>query len=262
MLSATNRFLFSITLLCWCALGTAQVTTVSDAASQTDADPVAASGGSAVSNVSNDSVDADAPQETIDIPIEEIVVIGEMSTASMRAQIRRLDREIQEDLNRWIEDDFYRIECGIQRIRNRRVINFECRPGYVVMARQTAFREASAIDALNDLSVQLFDEPDALILTEDAQRFASASTPNNQLSGNQLNFDVAPLLTDLQQHDREFEELVFEIAKNDPELAEKLVRRYFLELNLEHRKKNWWKNLFGQEVEEIEIPTSIVRLIR
>jgi hypothetical protein len=204
------------------------------------------------------SVNTSSVQGAIDIPIEEILVIGEKSTVGMRLEIRRLNQEIVGELNALIDNQLYKVNCSLRRYRSSQVRTYVCQPGFVMIARNYAYEEAAALAALNELSVDLFIEPDALIPNEETVNlsgFAGSSFAE---------FDTTEglLVTELQRHQEEFEQLVFSLAQNDNQLAEKLVRRYYLELALEHRKKNWWKYFFRRDVEEIELPTSLIRLVR
>ena len=202
---------------------------------------------------------SDSAQVAVDIPIEEILVIGEKTMVGMRLEIRRLDQDISEQLNELIEDELYQLSCELRRYRSSQVRTYTCQPGYVMIARNYAFEEGAALTALNELSQDLFIEPDAIIPNTtdniDLTQFAGSSLADFDSTDGQL-------MTELQRHQNEFEQIVFSLAQDNNQLAEQLVRRYYLELALEHKKKNWWKYFFRREVEEIQIPTSLVRLIR
>ena len=211
-----------------------------------------------VAEVQTAAFTSDSAQASVNIPIEEILVIGEKSMVGMRLEIRRLDQDIAGQLNELIEDELYQLSCDLRRNRRSRVRTFACQPGYVMIARSYAFEEGAALAALNELSLDLFTEPDALIPNDgnvNLSRFVGASVAD---------FDNTDglLMTELQHHQNEFEQIVFSLAQDNNQLAEQLVRRYYLELALEHKKKNWWNYFFRKEVEEIQFPTSLVRLIR
>ena len=133
-----------------------------------------------------------------------------------------------------------------------------CQPGFVQIARSYAFEETAALAALNDLSVDRFIEVDRLITNNED----SGPSELTNISFDDFDNTGALLMTELERHRGEYERMVFDLAMADRQLAEKLVKRYYLELSLTHRKNNWWKYFFKQEIEEIEIPTSLVRLIR
>ena len=194
----------------------------------------------------------------IQIPIEEIVVIGQKSAYAMRVEIRALDREINDQLNALIDDEYYQVTCSRLTRISSRTRHYRCQTGFELMARQIAYSEASALTALGELSIDTFTEPDALILNEETV----ALTESRGFLLDSFAGTDALMMTELQRGYEEYQNIVFDLAKDRPQLAEKLVRRYFLNLALQHKKKYWWDSLFGREVESMPIPASAVRLIR
>ncbi len=196
--------------------------------------------------------------EGIRIPIEEIVVIGEKSAYAMRVEIRTLDREINDQLNALIDDEYYQVVCSRPTRISARIRSYRCQLGFELMARQIAYSEASALTALGELSIDTFTEPDAQFLFEETVALTEA---RGFLLDSFEDTDTV-MMTELQSGREAYQNIVFDLAKDQPQLAEKLVRRYFLDLALQHKKKYWWSNFFGREVELMAIPTSAVRLIR
>jgi len=194
----------------------------------------------------------------IQIPIEEIVVIGQKSAYTMRVEIRKLNREINDELNSLIDDEYYQVTCSRPTRVSARTRPYRCQTGFELMARRIAYSEASALTALGDLSLDTFTESDAFLLLEETV----ALTDSREFLIGSFEDTDAVLLTDLQQGREEYRNIVFDLAKDQPQLAEKLVRRYFLNLALQHKKKYWWSNLFGYEVAPMPIPNSVIRLIR
>jgi len=67
------------------------------------------------------------------------------------------------------------------------------------------------------------------------------------------------MTTELEQGDMRYREIVFELAKESPNLAEKLLRRHYLQLVLNHRRVNWWKITFGMEVRPLTMSASEIQ---
>jgi len=199
----------------------------------------------------------------IQIPIEEIVVIGQKSTYTMRVEIRKLDREIYDQLNSLIEDEYYQVTCSRPTRVSARTRPYRCQTGFELMARRIAYSEASALAALGEISLGTFTNDDTLFSTQEisTQETVALTESRGFLINSFADID-AVMLTELQRGREEYPNIVFDLAKDRPQLAEKLVRRYFLNLALQHRKKHWWSNLFGREVAPMPIPNSVIRLIK
>ncbi|MCH7817099.1 MAG: hypothetical protein IIC60_11075 [Proteobacteria bacterium] len=205
---------------------------------------------------------SDSDQESIEIPIEEILVIGDKSAYTIRRELRHLDIDITEQMNALIDDEYYLTKCSFRRHTRTRIREYICQPAFVIMARQYAYMEESALLALGELTLNMYEDSYALLIPVGPAAPSPLDSLTGELSLNVHRASEVSLLTDLQRHREEYEKIVFDLARDNPQLAEKLVRRYYLHLAFQHKKEHWWSNFFGRDVESIAIPTSTVRLIR
>lgn len=162
-------------------------------------------------------------------PDEIIIITEEKSTVSLRHELRVLDLEIYRLLNSLIEDDYYNINCNFPLLTQSFIRIRFCDTGYGEIASHYAYREASVMEVFDQLPDELLPDADILIMTE------------------------------LERGDKEYREIVFNLANETPPLAEKLLRRHYLQLVLNHRRQNWWNNVFGREVQPLSIPASEIQ---
>ena len=166
--------------------------------------------------------------ETNSDPAENIVVKEDKSTALLRGELRGLDLAIYRLLNSLIDDEYYNINCNFpihtQTYTRKRL----CDTGYGELASQYASKEATVMEAFDHLAAELLQESGLM-------------------------------MTELEQEDMRYREIVFEVAKENPNLAEKLLRRHYLQLVLNHRRENWWKSAFGMEVQPLTITASEIQ---
>jgi uncharacterized protein YceH (UPF0502 family) len=82
----------------------------------------------------------------------------------------------------------------------------------------------------------------------------------DQLPAELLQGSGLQVATELEQGDKDYRDIVFALANENVELADKLIRRHYLQLVLNHRRENWWNNLFGREVKPLAIPATELQL--
>jgi len=162
-------------------------------------------------------------------PAENIVIKEDKSSASLRGELRRLDLEIYRLLNSLINDEYYNINCNFPLQTQSFIRKRLCDTGYGELARQYASKEATVMGVFDQLPVELLQESGLM-------------------------------MTELEQGDMRYREIVFELAKENPNLAEKLLRRHYLQLVLNHRRENWWKSAFGMAVQPLTIAASEIQL--
>ena len=168
-------------------------------------------------------------QETTSYPDENIVVKEDKSTVSLRAELRGLDLEIYRLLNSLINDEYYNINCDFPARTHSFIRKRLCDTGYGELASQYASKEATVMEVFDQLPVELLQGSGLMMTTE------------------------------LEQGDLRYREIVFALANENSNLAEKLLRRHYLQLVLDHRRENWWKSVFGMEVQPLIISASEIQ---
>jgi len=162
----------------------------------------------------------DDRQRIISRPIEEIRVIGEMTSSALRIQIRNLEAGIYDTLNAAIDNEDFKMLCSYPRRVSSFIRRRVCELGLLARLRREAYAEASAMTG-------------------------NPSDPETARIAADLLNNGGAMDLEIKKGIEEYKLMVDAIASDNPQLTADIFQRYDLTQELNQRKENYWSNLFG-----------------
>ena len=154
--------------------------------------------------------------------IDEITVLGSKSASTLRFEIRNVEVQIWGMLNNLIEEEEFKMDCGMQENTGSYIKTYVCEPVFLINAR----REAAA---------------QALLEAGDPEDYAFFDV----LSGTLVK--ESELQVELRLKYEEYSAKIDALIVEHPELEDSILEMQGLIEEQRRRKNSWWGNLFGRD---------------
>ena len=154
--------------------------------------------------------------------IDEITVLGSKSAMTLRFEIRNAEVQIYGMLNDLIEEEEFKMDCGMREKKGTYIKSYVCEPVFLINARSEATQQA-LLAAGDPEDYAFFD-----VLSDTA------------IEEPELKEVVRPKY-------EEYSTKIDALAAEHPELTDSILALQSLVEEQRRRKNPWWGNLFGRD---------------
>ena len=154
--------------------------------------------------------------------IDEITVLGSKSASTLRFEIRNAEVKIWGMLNDLIEEEEFKMDCGMQEKKGSYIKSYACEPVFLINAR----REAAS---------------QALLAAGDPEDYAFFDVLSDTV------VEASELKVELTPKYEEYSAKIDALVAEHPELTDSILEMQRLVEEERRRKNSWWGNLFGRD---------------